>query len=169
MRTHPSELAESLASLRHAATATQAPAWLPATLHALILACLARLIGRLEDMVQLWRAGLLPPPNHPAAHPAAPGTSRAPPASARRTPRRYRRRRQTRAPRQHSVAPPCRHGVMRPPSAAAITPSRATTPSPAGIASPRLCHARAPPPGFRRKRRLAAGQSRGQFVPFSKQ
>jgi hypothetical protein len=62
MPPHPSPLADSVATLRIATLATPAQAWLPAAIHALILACLARVLGRLEDMIRLWQAGLLPPP-----------------------------------------------------------------------------------------------------------
>lgn len=61
-----SPLANTVASLRVATLARPAHAWVPAAIHALILACLARLFGRLEEMVRLWQAGLLPPPTHRA-------------------------------------------------------------------------------------------------------
>ncbi len=62
MPPHPSPLADSVATLRAATLATPAHAWLPAPIHALILACLVRIFGRLEEMIRLWQAGLLPPP-----------------------------------------------------------------------------------------------------------
>jgi len=40
------------------------------SLHALIFACLARLLARLGDLLDLWRAGQLPPPH--AANPTGP-------------------------------------------------------------------------------------------------
>ncbi len=82
MPPHPSPLADSVASLRAATLATPAHAWLPAAIHALILACLARILGRLEEMIRLWQAGLLPPP---VPRPrTAPATSR--PRAARPNP-----------------------------------------------------------------------------------
>jgi hypothetical protein len=54
-------MADQLAGMRTALMAESAPVWLPNALHALILACLARLVARLEDLVRLWQAGLLPP------------------------------------------------------------------------------------------------------------
>lgn len=76
MSPHPSPLADTVASLRAATMATPAHAWLPAAIHALVLACLARLFGRLEEMIRLWQAGLLPPPAQrsrtaPASRPRA--------------------------------------------------------------------------------------------------
>jgi len=58
-------LGDQLATLRASAEAIPAPAWLPEALHALILACLLRLFGRLESMISHWQAGLLPPPPQP--------------------------------------------------------------------------------------------------------
>ncbi len=63
-----SPLAETVASLRVATLATPAHAWVPEAIHALILACLVRLFGRLEEMIRLWQAGLLPPPPAPRPH-----------------------------------------------------------------------------------------------------
>jgi hypothetical protein len=63
----PSTLADEVARLGAATTSVPAPVWLPDAVHALILACLARLFGRLEEMIRLWQAGLLPPP--PALRP----------------------------------------------------------------------------------------------------
>ena len=39
-----------------------AQCWLPASLHALILACFARLFGRLEQLLHLWQTAGFPPP-----------------------------------------------------------------------------------------------------------
>ena len=64
----PSTLADEVARLGTATTSVPAPVWLPDAVHALIMACLARLFGRLEEMIRLWQAGLLPPP--PAPRPA---------------------------------------------------------------------------------------------------
>lgn len=74
----PPSLADAIARL-HAATAVAAPVWLPAALHALLIACLARLFSRLEHIVLLWQSGrlALPPascksPHAEAARPASP-------------------------------------------------------------------------------------------------
>jgi hypothetical protein len=61
----PSNLADEVARLGTATTSVPAPVWLPDAVHALIMACLARLFGRLEEMIRLWQAGLLPPPPAP--------------------------------------------------------------------------------------------------------
>lgn len=62
MSFQPPSLADQVARLRASATGTPAPIWLPDALHAAIMALLARIFGRLEAMIQLWQAGLLPPP-----------------------------------------------------------------------------------------------------------
>jgi hypothetical protein len=82
MSPHPSPLAETVTAMRAALLATPAHDWVPQAIHALILACLARILGRLEEMIRLWQAGLLPPV---AQRPrTAPATSR--PREARRSP-----------------------------------------------------------------------------------
>ncbi len=93
MPPHPSPLADSVATLRAATLATPAHAWLPAAIHALILACLARIFGRLEEMIRLWQAGLLPPPTH------RPRTAQITPASSTPASSRQREARQA----SHSV------------------------------------------------------------------
>ena len=55
-------MATQIASLRTTAAAGAEHSWLPATLQALILACLTRLFGRLEQIFQLWQSGQLPLP-----------------------------------------------------------------------------------------------------------
>jgi hypothetical protein len=72
-------LSESLAALRATLVAAPAPAWLPNTVHALILACFVRVFARLEKMVALWQAGLLPPPARPAPRPQSPRAIPKPP------------------------------------------------------------------------------------------
>ncbi len=100
MPPHPSPLADTVASLRIATLATPAHAWLPAAIHALILACLARILGRLEEMIRLWQAGLLPPPvQRPRT---APATSR--PRAARRNPDSVPHRRPAMQARNHNEA-----------------------------------------------------------------
>jgi hypothetical protein len=62
MPPHPSPLADTVAALRVATLATPAHACVPQAIHALILACLARIFGRLEEMIRLWQSGCTPPP-----------------------------------------------------------------------------------------------------------
>jgi hypothetical protein len=69
-------LAEQAAGMREAAQASRAPRWLPDALHAMLMALLARLFTRLEDMIQLWQSGLLLPPSARIA--AVPATTQAP-------------------------------------------------------------------------------------------
>ena len=140
MNAAPTTLTQELARLRQSAEADQAHGWLPAALHALIMACLARLFVRLEQTFLLWTAGQLPP-QHPAAPPIARPAPNTPRPGICRTSRRDRRyRRITRAiqatrratshapaprparprsipapkPPQHSRAPPSpRHPIRR--------------------------------------------------------
>ncbi len=84
MSSQPTLLATGCAELRRSVEATMAPAWLPDAVHDLIVAMLVRILGRLEDMIALWQAGLLPPPT-PSARTTNP-TPRRTPASDR-TPR----------------------------------------------------------------------------------
>ena len=71
MSVQPTALGAQIASLRSTAEAIPAPCWLPSAVHALILACLARLFGRLENLIQLWQSGLLLPHPAPASQPNA--------------------------------------------------------------------------------------------------
>lgn len=64
------------AAIRAEASHQALKAGMVAALHALILSALARLVARLENLVQLWQAGLLPP------HPATPARRTNPPISA---------------------------------------------------------------------------------------
>ena len=66
-------LGDKIARLRGTAQAQEKCAFLPAAIHALIMACLARIFGRLEHMVRLWAAGCLPPTQ---THRSAPTPSR---------------------------------------------------------------------------------------------
>ena len=72
MSSHPSPLADKVVHPRLATLATPAHAWVPQAIHALILACLARLFGRLEEMIRLWQAGLLPAPIQRPSTPRTP-------------------------------------------------------------------------------------------------
>ena len=60
METQSPSLSEQIARLRSAARVQESCAWLPAAVHALIMACLVRLFGRLERMLQLWQSDCLP-------------------------------------------------------------------------------------------------------------
>ena len=71
-------LAAQLAQLHTAIQAQETCFWLPAAVHALIMACLARIFSRLDQMLALWHVGLLPPPAFRATAP--PVTARAPQA-----------------------------------------------------------------------------------------
>ena len=62
METQPPRLAGQFAALRATTATTPKGAWIPAPVHALIMACLARIFGRLEQLVLLWQAGNLPTP-----------------------------------------------------------------------------------------------------------
>ena len=60
--TSPS-LGDKIARLRDTAQAPEENcAWIPDAIHALIMAALARIFTRLEQMIRLWQAGQLPPP-----------------------------------------------------------------------------------------------------------
>lgn len=60
MTYHPSTLAERVGTLRAGLESESVPFWMPAALHAMIIACLVRLFGRLEEIMRLWQAGALP-------------------------------------------------------------------------------------------------------------
>ena len=137
-------LSDQFARLRTSAQAQEPCAWLPAAVHALIMACLMRIFGRLEQMLVLWQSGCLPAPQLPQASPV----------TLHRDARRPRWRRPARPSRQ--CAQPAELTVLgdthRPRSSAPATFPRA--PKHAGIAasrhavtSPACPHrARAPPP-----------------------
>ncbi len=134
MDSQPSALSAQIAGLRHAVQATPAAAWLPATLHALIIACLARLFTRLEQMLNLWQSGdLILPQATPRAAASREQRRRAPAAPRRRS--RHRRARQTATPA------PARHPrtIHRPaanlPSAARHRPRPARDPPPQNLKS----------------------------------
>ena len=62
MSIQPPPLATRFASLHTNIAACPNRGWLPRSLHALILAALARIFGRLEQLLLLWQAGTLPTP-----------------------------------------------------------------------------------------------------------
>ena len=96
-------LADHLASLRDDTAGGPIGGWLPAPLHALILAALARVFGRLEQLLRLWQTGALPAPRPRA--PTASATPRAPQARARQTRIRHSRTRLAIARRGKPVMP----------------------------------------------------------------
>ena len=63
-------LGDQIARLRQAAQVEESCAWLPASVHALIMACLARIFARLEQFLLLWQSGNLPAPPIRRAHPS---------------------------------------------------------------------------------------------------
>ncbi len=140
MSVHPTPLAQQVAHIRGAILTQEKCVWIPAVVHALIIACLARIFGRLEEMIRLWQSGQLPLP--PAPRPYAPRAACA-------TPRVHHW--PTARPR-HAMALPI------PESASATAPRHApaapfpTLPTPCAGPNPihaQSRHARAPPPNRR--------------------
>ena len=71
MLIQPTPLGAQIATLRTAAATAPSGAagrMLPACLHTMIAAILARIFGRLEQIFLLWQAGLLPPSPAPRSH-----------------------------------------------------------------------------------------------------
>jgi hypothetical protein len=88
----PAPLDRQISSLIADLRATQAEHRALAILHALITACLIRILTRLEALVTLWQAGHLPPPVAPIMRAARTPTPENPPrATVRRTSARTRR------------------------------------------------------------------------------
>ncbi|MCC6720033.1 MAG: hypothetical protein IT555_19320 [Acetobacteraceae bacterium] len=141
----------SFASLRTAA-ADAAPVWLPATLQAMIIACLTRLLDRLEHLLQLWKSGQLP--GLVPAQPARPhgATPRCHAASPSRIPRRMHQRA---APRAHR---PTERATMP----ARPAPASAHTPAPPRPAPPPPAP---PPPAPPRARNHSPIRYRGRRPP----
>ncbi len=103
METHAPSLGDKIAHLRRTAQAQEKCAWIPSAIHALIMAALARIFGRLENIFQLWQAGTLPaPPVRRSVAPARTGTAR--PISRRPISRRSASRACRRAPAIHSCS-----------------------------------------------------------------
>ena len=137
MNDHPSSLSDQFARLRDSARAGEEKcARIPASIHALIMACLARIFARLEQFFLLWQSGQLPPPQaHATQHPISRRDSA----------------RRSQAPRRvvDSADPP----VSQPAAQLARSPSRAprirhprsASASPPGIATPRPRPAHDPP------------------------
>ena len=100
----PPSLGAQIAGLRSSALAQERYVWIPAAIHALIIACLARIFASLERLVALWQSGLLPPPQ--PSRPSRTPRPSCPRPSRRRTPglRRVRPRSVSRnAARRHTV------------------------------------------------------------------
>jgi hypothetical protein len=142
MQPHPPSLADGVAGLRRATEADADRAWL--AVHALILGLLARLFGRLEEMVRLWQAGAMPPARPPALRHLPPRSRSTRRLSApRRALRRPRRAPELRlaahprpvhapwrvdSPRLPAAHPPTPHAAARDPPRA--TPRNAFRPGP---------------------------------------
>jgi len=83
MKSHSSPLGDAIAKLRDSAQEDSAQFCLTAAVHAVIMACLARIFTHLEQIFLLWKSGQLPAPQprgaiiHPSATPSkAPGPKR---------------------------------------------------------------------------------------------
>ena len=129
MDNQPPALSEQIAGLRRAVQAAPAAAWLPATLHALIIACFARLFTRLEQMLQLWQSGDLVIPETPTRATTKSAHRRRAPSAPRRHSRHIRARQAaTQAAPRHPRA--IRNTAAIPPSAARQRPRPARDPPP---------------------------------------
>ena len=62
MSIQPTPLGDQFTRINQALQAQEKCAWVPAAIHNLIMAILARIFGRLDQMLQLWQAGALPAP-----------------------------------------------------------------------------------------------------------
>ena len=128
MDSHSPALSEQIAGLRRAVQAAPAAAWLPATLHALIIACFARLFTRLEQMLQLWQSGDLVIPQIPPRTTTKSAHRRSPSAATFRQSRRCAR--QTATPARPRARHPraIRRTAAIPPSATRQRPRPARDP-----------------------------------------
>ncbi len=129
-----SSLGDKLACLRLTA---QAPwekcAWIPDPIHALIMAALARIFGRLEQLLLLWQSGQFPPPQ--SANPRRAAAPRPAAAPCRRVEPRARLPRHSAARRDRAAI--CRrvpslrasHSALNPPSPPARAPSARPRPT----------------------------------------
>ena len=122
-------LADHLASLRDDTAGGPIGGWLPEVLHALILAALTRIFGRLEQLLQLWQTGALPAPQ-PRATSGHTATPRTPLTRARirhpRTRLAIARRGQTVMPRP---CPPASSARSRPSARPSARPYRQRRPA----------------------------------------
>lgn len=144
--TSQSALAQSAATLRAAVQSDRAPFWLPDSLHALIVACLLRIFGCLEQMIARWESGQLPAP-HPRRAATRAITASCPPGRATMdgiAPARLARR--ARAAGDETIRTPSALPVAAaPPGAAAARPDH-PHPAPPRPAITRRAPARARPP-----------------------
>ena len=146
MENHSPSLGDQIARLRGAAQAEESCAWLPDALHALIMACFARIFSRLERFIQLWQAGqLLPPPPRATFRRTADDTSHQ--NSSRPHPARQIRHSTHIAIARTSQAP--RAAMHHPIQPASITHSRAVGSPAHPRPRRRRCPARAPPRAIR--------------------
>ena len=125
MTHQPRPLSAELAELRSATSRAAATGWVENYVIEIIMACLARLFARLEQLLQLWTAGTLPLPpvrvQSPHLRQSAP-----PPATARpKTPR---------ACRHRPAAPRRRLIYTRPAGDRGIASRVVTAPTPAPLA-----------------------------------
>ena len=163
METRPTPLANQLAGLRAAITSNDDRGWLPTALHAVIAAILARIFGRLEQLILLWQAGTLPAPAPRQPSTGEPDRVQAhtPPPAARPAANRARRRPRTiPAPIKPTIArsAPVRHPPARTPSNTAKPPWHPRRPR---------CRTRAPP--LPRKPDFTRSPNPIQFITISKQ
>ena len=101
------------AAIRAEASQRAAQAGMVAALHALILSALARLVTSLENLVQLWQAGLLPSPRAPAVRHATPGaTSSTAPLAAAPSLQQQRARHPSAARDRHAPIPAARRPAI---------------------------------------------------------
>ena len=142
MKTHPSSLGDQIARMHDAVHAQERCVFIPAAIHALIIACLDRIFGRLEQLVLLWQTGQLPVP--------APRQQTLPAIRQHSLPRaraaRNLRRRTRARPRPIcAIRTPGRTPGRSPGRAPAPSPAITNTPHPAPATRPRRRLARAPP------------------------
>ena len=154
MENPPLPLSAQLTGLRAAILADSRCVWVPAAVHAWIVALLARLLGRLEEVFRLWQSGaLVPPPRH------------APPA---RLPSALR-------PAKHRHARKRRRAIARPNCATAhrtapgLKAPQAARPPIAQAPAPRPRPARDPPPAGldRRMARQVGSPCHALFITLS--
>ena len=155
METHSPSLGERIASLRGTAQVLEPCAWVPDSVHALIMACLARIFGRLEQLFLFWQSGSLPATyltlaRHPAAAMAV--APRHICAAVELRPRG--RTHQSNAPGTHATA--VQMTPVRRPVPTFATPIIASPRAAIPSASPRRRAARDPPPACNQKPHIRA-------------
>ena len=154
MPNQPPSLSAALAELRTAAAAADGQCWLVDSAIEMIMACLVRLFTRLEQLVQLWQAGQLPPPVVRGCAPRAAATNRA------RTARRRQHARKRCTTRRIACSRPARHQTIPRASAPNATPMTSAHPR------PRHSHARDPPRDFSQKTRQKESHPLALNVPI---